>query len=55
MNRAFLILFIFSGLFLMVGCSLKLPSDYQNAIDAYESNSEFKEWFIMKKNSVDNA
>jgi hypothetical protein len=39
----------------MVGCSLKLPNDYQNAIDAYDSNSEFKEWFMMKKNNVDNV
>lgn len=39
----------------MVGCSQGLPNDYQNAVEANESNNEFKEWFIKKKSDVDNV
>jgi hypothetical protein len=54
MRKILLVVLLLSGLFIMVGCSHGLPNDYQNAIDANESNSEFKEWFIKKKNDVDN-
>ena len=54
MRKIFLVLLLLSGLFIMVSCSRGLPNDYQNAVDANESNSEFKEWFIKKKSDVDN-
>lgn len=55
MRNFLLILLLLSGLFLMVGCSQGLPNDYQNAVEANESNNEFKEWFIKKKSDVDNV
>lgn len=54
MKKYFLFFLILSGLFIMVGCSQGLPTDYQDAVEAYESNIEFKEWFLKKKNDVDN-